>query len=75
MKPATPLPQGVPPDGCIYIGNLYTTPRTIAEWRAKADAYPELVAIAKRALNQSARVHPDFNDQITNLLAKLGESA
>ena len=43
-KPATPLPAGVPPDEGIYIGNLYTTPRTIAIWREQANAYPELVA-------------------------------
>ena len=37
------MPQGVPPDEPLYIGNLYTTPRTIADWRAKANAYPKLV--------------------------------
>ena len=43
-KPATPLPFGLDPDSQIWLGNLCTNARTVAGWRDKADAYPELVA-------------------------------
>ena len=38
------IPHGVPPDEGIYIGNLYTTPRTIAQWRADSDECKRLLA-------------------------------
>lgn len=83
--PATPLPQGVPPDAGIYIGNLYTTPRTIADWRRKADAYPKLVAAlqsivgaytvtdGKAGKNPAERAM--IREQGRELLRELGEAA
>jgi len=41
-----------------------------AQIRAWIEAAPDLIAMAERALNQSARVHPDFARQIRLALRK-----
>ena len=79
MKPATPLPQGINLDASINIGNLYTSPRTVAEWRAKADAYPQLVAaLAALVKAQRGGLAADryaATNAGSDLLRSLGEAA
>lgn len=73
------LPQGVPPDSGIYIGNLYTTPRTIANWRAKAEAYPKLILALRQAICQLEELAPEEvenpAEDFRAVLSALGEEA
>lgn len=75
MRPATTLPQGVPPDAGIYIGNLYTTPRTIAMWREQAKAYPMLVQALREAVADLRRHEATQSAHEANqVLRELGET-
>jgi hypothetical protein len=82
----TKLPQGIDPDASVFIGNLNTTPRTIADWQAKANAYPKLVealASTLAALERDAARETDpqmhyyatrHHESVRALLRELGEA-
>ena len=61
-------PEGGPAIGFAGFGRKKITDEMIANARLIAAA-PDLLAIAKRALNESARVRPDFAADIRTAIA------